>query len=342
MDPYLTARSLSTPATIFAIACYLSNRRAGRGVAAGTAAVIHPQMSVYGRCFSAAWHWPDAAPSARAAPAFGRRPHRTSLPFRLRTRTGAAREALFSRTYFFVSTWTWYEWIGIFAPLALLWWFSVISPRRTLPGFRPWRQPGSIRPGVHRARRGAGDSRQPGELQPPATHAEFPSAVRHLLRSAGRTDRRVLDQEERLALGRPVCSAGGSHVAAAGERVPRQPACGVAGLEQWQHLDFRFSVDPLHTPKEAVFALDPNYMVLPGEDAHGFRAVAERSVLADNVKDSGAVSLFPKLAAEWENRWAPSADSIALRRPIFRGCSKLSGNLDPDHATRPCRPHLSL
>ena len=57
-----------------------------------------------------------------------------------------------------------------------------------------------------------------------------------------------------------------------------------------------------HTPKEAVFALDPNYMARPGEDTHGFRAVAERSVLADFVKDSGAVSLFPQLAAEWENQ----------------------------------------
>jgi hypothetical protein len=57
-----------------------------------------------------------------------------------------------------------------------------------------------------------------------------------------------------------------------------------------------------HTPKGAVFGLDPNYMLLPGEDEHGFRAVAERSVLADNVKDSGAVSLFPQLASRWKNQ----------------------------------------
>src|ERR1035437_8313359 len=57
-----------------------------------------------------------------------------------------------------------------------------------------------------------------------------------------------------------------------------------------------------HTPKDAVFATDPNYMARPGEDAHGFRAVAERSVLADSVKDSGAVSLFPRLATEWQSQ----------------------------------------
>jgi hypothetical protein len=55
-----------------------------------------------------------------------------------------------------------------------------------------------------------------------------------------------------------------------------------------------------NTPKNAVFAIDPGYMSLPGEDMHGFRAVAERSILADSVKDSGAVSLFPGLADEWQ------------------------------------------
>jgi hypothetical protein len=55
-----------------------------------------------------------------------------------------------------------------------------------------------------------------------------------------------------------------------------------------------------NTPKDAVFAMDPGYLLFPGEDMHGFRAVAERSVLADRVKDSGPVSLFPQLAGEWK------------------------------------------
>ena len=57
-----------------------------------------------------------------------------------------------------------------------------------------------------------------------------------------------------------------------------------------------------NTPKDAVFALDPNYFKLPGVDQHGFRAVAERSVLADNLKDSGPVALFPQLAEEWKRQ----------------------------------------
>jgi hypothetical protein len=53
------------------------------------------------------------------------------------------------------------------------------------------------------------------------------------------------------------------------------------------------------TPVGALFALDPEHMHLPGEDEHGFRAQAQRSMLADAVKDSGAVSMFPPLAGEW-------------------------------------------
>ena len=57
-----------------------------------------------------------------------------------------------------------------------------------------------------------------------------------------------------------------------------------------------------HTPKDAVFAVNPDYLRLSGEDMHGFRAVAERSVLADRVKDGGAVSLFPDLGTDWYNQ----------------------------------------
>jgi hypothetical protein len=54
-----------------------------------------------------------------------------------------------------------------------------------------------------------------------------------------------------------------------------------------------------NTPKEALFALDPTHMNIEGEDANGFRARAERSMLADAVKDKGAASMFPPLSTEW-------------------------------------------
>jgi hypothetical protein len=48
-----------------------------------------------------------------------------------------------------------------------------------------------------------------------------------------------------------------------------------------------------------MFALDPQYMRAAGEDHQGFRALAERSSMADRVKDSGAVSMFPQMADTW-------------------------------------------
>jgi hypothetical protein len=54
-----------------------------------------------------------------------------------------------------------------------------------------------------------------------------------------------------------------------------------------------------NTPVDAVFAIDPDFMQLRGEDEVGFRCLAERSRLADLSKDSGAVSMFPPLADKW-------------------------------------------
>jgi hypothetical protein len=54
-----------------------------------------------------------------------------------------------------------------------------------------------------------------------------------------------------------------------------------------------------NTPASAVFALDPYYMDIAGEDETGFRCLAERSRLADGGKDNGVVSMFPPLAEEW-------------------------------------------
>jgi len=135
MDPYLTARSLSTPATLFAIACYLSKRPRWAVAWLVLTAALHPQMAVYGLLFLGVMEvgrrlrLPEAARPVCLA--------MIGLPlFDFSPVTGPARECLLSRTFFFVSAWAWYEWIGVFAPLALLWWLSKASLRHTLPAFR--------------------------------------------------------------------------------------------------------------------------------------------------------------------------------------------------------------
>ena len=50
-----------------------------------------------------------------------------------------------------------------------------------------------------------------------------------------------------------------------------------------------------HTPTDAIFALAPRYDSIRGEDHQGFRAIAERSRLADAVKDWSVATLYPNL-----------------------------------------------
>jgi len=54
-----------------------------------------------------------------------------------------------------------------------------------------------------------------------------------------------------------------------------------------------------NTPVDALFAIDPHYETLPGEDQHGFRGLADRSVLADYEKDAGMAARVPSLAPRW-------------------------------------------
>jgi hypothetical protein len=54
-----------------------------------------------------------------------------------------------------------------------------------------------------------------------------------------------------------------------------------------------------NTPTDAYFALDPEYLAASGEDYHSFRALAERSQLADNIKDTAMVTNVPELGEEW-------------------------------------------
>jgi hypothetical protein len=66
-----------------------------------------------------------------------------------------------------------------------------------------------------------------------------------------------------------------------------------------------------NTPRDAVFALDNDYIESAGEDAQGFRATAERSAVADWYKDGGIASNFPQAAALW---WKGSAATQQLNR----------------------------
>jgi hypothetical protein len=79
-----------------------------------------------------------------------------------------------------------------------------------------------------------------------------------------------------------------------------------------------------NTPRDALFALDAQYISERGEDAQGFRAIAERSVLPDFSKDGGVVANEPELAPAWvqgemaqaELNTEPDDRRIAKLRPL--------------------------
>ena len=303
MDPYLTARSLSTPATLFAIACYLSNQPRRAVAWLVLTAAVHPQMAVYGLLFIGgmelvrrrrAWH-PVAQPVLGAI---------VGLPFLFDFAPvhGAARECLLSRTFFFVNTWAWYEWVGVFAPLALLWWFAAASPRRTLPAFRELA--GSLIPFGLAFTTAAVILTIPQRLEAytrlqPMRSFHLLYVVFFVLLGGLIGEYAIKTSVWRwMALFVPLALV---MVLVQESTFPASQHVEWPGSNNGNTWMSAFLWIRQHTPKDAVFATDPNYMVAPGEDAHGFRAVAERSVLADRVKDSGAVSLFPQLATEWQN-----------------------------------------
>lgn len=302
MDPYVTARSLSAPATLFSIAYFLSNRP---GAALGWlifTALVHPQMSVFGAAFIGCMIMARRLEETPCTPPlllFG-------LPFiwSFEPMRGPAREALLSRTYFFVSQWTWYEWVGAIAPVALLWWLQRVNWTGVLPPFH--RVARTMAPFSAMFAGAAIFLNSTARLE---NYTRWqPMRAFHLVYLVffvllgGLLGEYVLRARLWRWVALFVPLATGMHILAR-QSFPFSPAVELPGAtvarNDWMDA---FLWIRRNTPQNAIFALDPKYMAIPGDDQHGFRALAERSVLADELKDSGAVSLFPELARHWKQQ----------------------------------------
>jgi len=131
MDQYLNPRSLSAPALLFVAVNSIERKFWSAALWTVFTAAIHPLMVVFGLSYAVlllGMQWRQARPQTRPASVL------LLLPFGLFPPvSGAYREVLESRAYFFLLRWRWYEWLGIFAPLALLWWFHWIARQQKLP-----------------------------------------------------------------------------------------------------------------------------------------------------------------------------------------------------------------
>ncbi len=316
VDPYLTARSASTPLIVLAVASFLSGRRASAILWILLSALVHPMMAAFGiallgiLALPSRWTEPSTKKKndSRPEPAHARKSKKIlalrafTLPFGLGFAPVSPeyRQAIEMRPFLFLARWAWYEQCGLAAPLIFLVWAG-----RTLP-------------------RGASRS------YPRLANAAAILGVMATLVGALLSCSHTFDNLARLQPLRAFhliyliffVLLGGL----LGEHLPEGRVwlrvCVFAAIGTGMFLTQRISYpDSAHielpwvapknpwvaaflwtrnnTPSDAVFALDPRYIELPGEDRHGFRAIAERSMLTDYVKDSGVVSLFPGLAAEW-------------------------------------------
>lgn len=307
MDPYITARSFSTPLSLFALAGLLSRRYALASTAAVLTVLLHPQMAVYLGLLGCAW-WatrkivqaaPRPVPVAVLASVL-------PIDFRLSPAEGPYREALYARDFFFLSTWTWYDWLGLIAPLAFFAWCWKTKPRGTTPAFArlslaliPF---GLLSIAAAAVISSAHVFDMFARLQPlrcfqlitfvflvflGGTIGAYASRIRGKLR----------------AFIVPVLCVCVAALMFAVERTtyPDSPhiewPCVKASSNAWINT---LQWIRENTPRNAVFAVDSRYFMEPGVDRHGFRSISCRSELADYYKDGGAVAIFPALAPEWK------------------------------------------
>jgi hypothetical protein len=305
MDQYLTTRDVSTAAIMLVIANALEQRWARAAAWMAFTAAIHPLMAVFGAVFLGLVRLEGRRPAWLGTGSRAANAGALLLPLGLSFSppSEAYREALNSRSYFFLLRWEWYEWLGIVAPLALLWTLARYARRS---GLR------TLEAVSHALVRFGGlfclaalVITVPPQLagltllQPlRALHLIF--IMLFVLLGGVLAETVLKDHAWRwAALLLPLCLgmflAGRAEFPASRHlELPFRPA-----RNAWVQA-FEWVRD--HTPQNAIFALNPNHMALPGEDQHGFRAIAERSMLADNVKDSGAVTMFPALAEEWREQ----------------------------------------
>jgi len=302
MDPYLTARSFSTPLTLFVLTAFLARRSLLAVSLAVITTMIHPQMMVYLLILLAVlWIMEKLTPAASQSTAAA---SVALLPagFRFAPAQDPYREALYARDFYFLFTWTWYDWLGLVAPLAILWWFWKVRPRGITPVFLRLCL-GLIPYGIISVIAAAVISSSHlfdmyARLQPLRCF--------HLVTFVFLIFFGGVVGEYAIVVGRwlfPVICIGVATLMFYVERdlYPASPHIEWPWVQHTSNAWINTLLWVRHnTPHNAIFAVDSRYFAADGVDRHGFRAIARRSELADYFKDGGVVAIFPALAVEWK------------------------------------------
>ena len=300
-DQYLHPRTLATALILAAIVAVIDRKPWMSGILLLVAFSIHAIAACFGISFCLFLAW-----SLRRPPLDSRPPALLLLPlgWLFEPASEAWRQAAATRGFYFLGTWHWYEWLGVVAPLLLLLAFYALLRRRTLPvvGFvlRPFIL-STVYFGVFQMCAGL-------LIMLPSALARLrpfePMRYLHLgyllffLTAGGLCGAYLLDRRfyRWLLLFVPL-SAGMFY--AQRQMYSASPHLELPFVSPGSSWLRAFDWVRQTTPVDSYFALDPHYETLPGEDYHGFRALAERSALADYEKDAGMAARVPNLAPRW-------------------------------------------
>jgi hypothetical protein len=294
MDQYVNPRNLTAFVGILAIAKLLERKYVSAVCLLLFGTAIHPLMSAFAISLCFLLFCMEKLEPRRALVA-------GLLPFGFFDPPSAAyHQAAVAHPYFFPMKWQWYEWLGAIGPIFILWWFSRIARRkemrnlelvsRTLVLYQTIFMIAALAVSIPVRFESL------ARLQPMRSlHLTY---ILLALFSGGLLGEYVLKDRwwRWIAVFLPLCAGmfyaqraifpADAHIEWPDSK-PRNP---------WVQA-FEWARD--NTPPDAIFALDPSYMDVSGEDENGFRTIAQRSMLADGNTDSGAVTMFPPLAEEW-------------------------------------------
>lgn len=311
-DQYLHPRNPATGLILFAVERILAGRRLQAIPCLLIAALLHPMMGAFGISFCIVlalvlserlgkWIAGFRTRSQRSArTALARGVVLIPLGWMFRPPSADWLEAMQSRHWFWLYRWTWYEWLGAIGPLILFGLLARWAARR-------------------------GDAALARFSLAVLVYGVFQQSVALIV--CGVPALLVLSTLEPMRYLQLVyvflAAVAGAMLGARVLRghLPRWAvfllvANGVMFAAQRQlfaaspHLEWpgRRAANPwleafawirANTPPEAYFAAGPAYLTEPREDMHSFRALAERSVLADAIKDGSVMSKAPELAPVW-------------------------------------------
>jgi hypothetical protein len=309
MDQYLNPRNLAAFAGVFGVCRVLRKRYLRAVLWLAFAASMHPLMSSFAVSLCILLVLlekvrPEKLQHPVMAVLFW-------LPFGklFAPPTPAYREAMRFHAFHFLLHWQWYEWLGAIAPALIFIWFRRVARSNRLVNLERLCFALVIYNLAYFA--GALIVAIPEQLEPLARIQPLRSL--HLLYiimftvMGGLIAEHILKTKlwRWLVLFLPLCT--GMFLA---QRALFPANAHVEWPWSWPKNEWEqaFLWIRGNTPEDALFAIDPFYMGVSGEGYTGFRALAQRSRLADAHKDSGAVSMFPPLADEWWQQFQAQRD----------------------------------